>query len=132
VRPAAVEGGEYLSQQFTKRYTIRRSTIAQWLYFLKVNHPNYYNVEICSTRLTSLPENGSILEQLPYINKLELESNSSSPTAHLTASMQRPSALPAELGSNVPDGEFNNNILDTLVPDLVPNLNKLELLGRKV
>jgi hypothetical protein len=126
VRPAAVEGGEYLSRRFTKRYTVRRFAISLWLYFLKVNHPNYRDVEIYSTRLTSLPENGSILDQLPHIN--ELESNNSAP-------VQRPPAvnpLSAELGSNVLDGEFNDDVLDTLVPDLVPNLNKLELLGREV
>ena len=133
MRPAAVEGGKYLSRRFIKRYTIRRSTIAQWLYFLKLNHPNYRDVKIYSTRLTSLPENGSILDQLPYIN--ELESNSSGPTAHPTTPIQRPPAinpLPTELGSNILDSEFNNNVLDTLVPNLVPNLNKLELLGYKV
>ena len=85
VKPTAVEGGKYLSRRFTKRYTVRRSAIAQWLYFLKVNYPNYYDVEIYSTRLTSLPENGSILEQLPYINESELKPNSGGPTAHLTA-----------------------------------------------
>ena len=41
-------------------------------------------------------------------------------------------SLPAKLGSNVLDSKFNNNVLNTLVPDLVPNLNKLELLGRKI
>ena len=40
--------------------------------------------------------------------------------------------LPVELGSDIPDGEFNDNILDTLVPDLVPDLNKLELLSHKI
>jgi ATP-dependent DNA helicase PIF1 len=133
VRPAAVEGGEYLSRRFTKRYTVRRSAIVQWLYFLKVNHPDYRDVEICSTRLTSLPENGSILDQLPHIN--ESESDSSGPTAHPTAPVQRPPAvdpLPAELGSNILDGEFDDDVLDTLVPDLVPDLNELELLGREV
>jgi hypothetical protein len=40
--------------------------------------------------------------------------------------------LPAELGSNILDSKFNNNILDTLVPNLVPNLNKLKLLDYKV
>jgi len=30
------------------------------------------------------------------------------------------------------DGKFNNDVLDTLVPNLVPNLNELELLGREV
>ena len=82
VRPIVVEGSKYLSRRFTKRYTVRRSTIAQWLYFLKVNHPNYRDVKIYSTRLTSLPENSSILDQLPYINKLE--SNSSSLIAYPT------------------------------------------------
>jgi len=52
--------------------------------------------------------------------------------AYLTTPVQRPSTLPTELGSNVLDSEFNNNVLDTLVPNLVPNLNKLELLGREV
>ena len=49
--------------------------------------------------------------------------------------MQRPpiiNPLFAELSSNILDNEFNNNVLDTLVLNLVPNLNKLELLGRKV
>jgi hypothetical protein len=40
--------------------------------------------------------------------------------------------LPAKLSSNILDSEFNNNVLDTLVPNLVPDLNELELLGRKV
>jgi len=49
--------------------------------------------------------------------------------------MQHPptiNPLPAELGSNILDSEFDNDILDTLVLNLVPNLNKLELLGREV
>ena len=133
MRPAAVEGGEYLSQRFTKRYTVRRSAIIQWLYFLKANYPNYYDIEIYNTWLTSLPENGSILDQLPYINKSE--SDSSGPTAHPTAPVQHPPAinpLPAKLSSYILESEFNDNILDTLVPNLVPNLNELELLGYKV
>ena len=49
--------------------------------------------------------------------------------------MQRPptiNPLPTKLSSNILDSKFNNNILDTLVPNLVPNLTKLELLGYKV
>jgi len=55
--------------------------------------------------------------------------------AYPTTSIQRPPAispLPTELSSNILDGEFNNNVLDTLVPNLVPNLSELELLGREV
>ena len=49
--------------------------------------------------------------------------------------MQRPpiiNPLFTKLSSNILDSKFNNNVLDTLVPNLVPNLNKLELLGREV
>ena len=130
MRPAAVEGGEYLSRRFTKRYTVRRSAIVRWLYFLKANHPDYHDVEICSIWLTSLPENGFILDQLPYID--ELESDFSGLMAHFIAPVQPPAfdPLPAELGSNILDSEFFDIILVTLVPDLIPNFNKLELLGR--
>jgi hypothetical protein len=61
-----------------------------------------------------------------------LESNSSGLMAHPITPMEYPFAinpLPAELGSNILDSEFNDDVLDTLVPDLVPDLNKLELLG---
>ena len=133
IRPTVVEGSEYLNQRFTKRYTVRRSAIELQLYFLKANYPNYRDIKIYSTQLTSLPKNSSILDQLPYINKLE--SNSSSLTAYPTTPIQRPPAinpLPTKLSSNILDSEFNNNILDTLVPNLVPNLTKLKLLGCKV
>ena len=63
-----------------------------------------------------------------------MELDSSSLTAYPTAPIQRSptNPLPAKLGSNILDGEFNNDVLDTLVPNLVPNLNILELLGYKV
>ena len=41
-------------------------------------------------------------------------------------------SLPTKLISNVLNSKFNINILDTLVLNLIPNLNKLELLGREV
>ena len=40
--------------------------------------------------------------------------------------------LPAELSSNILDSEFNDDVLNTLIPNLIPDLNKLELLGREV
>jgi hypothetical protein len=133
MRPVAVEGGKYLNRQFTKQYTIRHSAIVQWLYFLKVNHPDYRDVKIYSTWLTSLPKNGSILDQLPHID--ELESDFSSLIVHLMAPVQYPPAinlLPTKLSSNVLDSEFDDDILDILIPNLVPDLNKLELLSREV
>ena len=82
VRPIVVEGGQYLNRRFTKQYTVKRSTIVLQLYFLKANYPNYRDVKIYSTQLTSLPKNSSVLDRLPYINKSELDS--SSPIAYPT------------------------------------------------
>jgi len=64
-----------------------------------------------------------------------LESDSSGLMTHPTAPVQCPPAigpLPAELGSNVLDSEFDDDVLDILVPDLVPDFNELELLGCEV
>ena len=141
VRPATVAGTEYLSQRFSKRYTVRRSAIEHWLYFLKVNHPDYRDVEICSNRLTSLPENGSILDQLPSINESDSDSSDpiTSPPLMLQAALA-PTGNPAPaishplagLGNDIRDGELDDDVLDTLVPDLVPDLGELELLRREV
>ena len=52
-----------------------------------------------------------------------------------SAPVQRPltiNPLPVEPSGDIPDGEFDDDVLDTLVPDLVPDLNELELLGREV
>ena len=40
--------------------------------------------------------------------------------------------LLVRLSSNILDNEFNDDVLDILVLDLVPDLNELELLGREV
>ena len=136
MRPITVAGTKYLSQQFSKQYTIRHSAIEHWLYFLKINHPDYCDIKIYSDQLTSLPENGSILNQLPFINKSDSDSSNliTSPSPRPWAVLT-PIGYPAPavgLGNNIQDNEFNNNVLDTLVPNLVPNLSELELLGRKV
>ena len=69
-----------MSRRFTKWYTVKHFVITLWLYFLKANHFNYHDIEICSAWLTSLPENGSISDQLPHINKSEF--NNSVPVQH--------------------------------------------------
>ena len=64
-----------------------------------------------------------------------MESGSNSRIAYFIASMQHPSVinfLPAKLSSNILDSEFDDDILDTLIPNLVPDLNKLKLLGCEV
>ena len=80
-----------------------------------------------------MPKNSFVLNQLPYINKLK--SNFSSLITYFITPVQYPPAinfLPAELNSNILNSEFDNNILDTLIFNLVPNFNKLELLSHEV
>jgi hypothetical protein len=40
--------------------------------------------------------------------------------------------LPIRVGNGIHDSEFDGDILDTLAPDLMPDLGKLELLSREV
>ena len=64
-----------------------------------------------------------------------MESNSNSLIAYFMAFMQYSfiiNPLPAKLGSNILDSKFDNNVLNTLIPNLVFDFNKLELLGREV
>jgi len=129
VKPAAADGEEHLNRRFNKRYTVRRSAIEQWLRFLKINHPDYRDVEISSDRLERLPQNGSILTQLRHIN--ESDADSAPPRDPPPASAVDPP--PAELGDDILNGVLNeDNVLDTLVPDLVPDTDELELLMREV
>ena len=136
-----VTGTKYLYQQFSKQYTIRRSAIEHWLYFLKINYLDYRDVKIYSNWLTSLSKNSSILNQLPFINKLDSDFSDliAFPPPILQAVLApigNPASvisyLPIRLSNNIQDSEFNNNILNTLVPDLVPDFNKLEFLYREV
>ena len=63
-----------------------------------------------------------------------MESNSSGLIVYPPTSIQ-PSAvnyLLIKLNNNILNSEFDNNILDTLVPNLVPNFNKLELLSCEI
>ena len=141
IRPVMVTGTKYLSQRFSKRYTVRYSAIEYQLYFLKINYLDYCNFKIYSNQLTSLLKNGSILNQLPSINKLDSNFSDliASPPPILQATLasignsaSTISHPPVGLSNNMQDGEFNNNILDTLVPNLVPDLSELELLRREV
>jgi hypothetical protein len=39
---------------------------------------------------------------------------------------------PIRLSNSILDSDFDDDILETLIPDLVPNLNKLDFLCREV
>jgi hypothetical protein len=39
---------------------------------------------------------------------------------------------PIRLSNSILNSKFNDDILETLVPNLVPNFNKLDLLSREV
>ena len=92
-----------------------------WLCFLKNNHPGYADVEIVEQWLTSLPANDSILDQLRHIDELAVDPLSN-PMPHL-----RNPAVTKPL-----EHDFDDNIQDSVVPDLLPDTSELELLVREV
>ncbi|CAG8590093.1 24004_t:CDS:2 [Gigaspora rosea] len=55
-------------------FYVRREKIAQALNWLKANNVFYKNIDIDTDILQSLPENGSIIDQLPQLSEEELDS----------------------------------------------------------
>ena len=101
---------------------MRRSAIEVWLHFLRNNHPAYTDVEIVKQRLTSLPENNSILDQLRHVDESAVDPSTLNPTPH-----PRNPAVAEPL-----EHDFDDDIQDSVVPDLLPDASELELLVREV
>jgi hypothetical protein len=119
VKPATAEADHHLNKQFQKRFTVQRAPIKQWLCFLKANHPAYRGVEINEQRLAALPVDESILHQLRTVDESADEWANTDAGASTVANEeeeQRP----------------EDNVQDTVVPDLLSDVGELELLLQEV
>jgi ATP-dependent DNA helicase PIF1 len=67
VRPSitTAAGGEpRVQQQFRKDTRVRRSAVRNWLKYLWVNHPGYEHIDISEERLSQLPEDAEVEDNL--------------------------------------------------------------------
>ena len=66
LKPAsgAAEENERTEQEFAKTFKVRKSRILAWLTWLRVNHPNYRDIEVDDATLATLSVDGSIHTRL--------------------------------------------------------------------
>ena len=63
--PAASAANQTVQKEFERHCRVKRSDIEIWLRYLIQHHPDYRDVQIDGPRLSALPEDGSIMDDLP-------------------------------------------------------------------
>ena len=64
VRPASSKNNDDIARHFKHSHRVRRQDILTWLQFLIRNHPDYRGLHIDHTRLSQLPEDDSVFDQM--------------------------------------------------------------------
>jgi hypothetical protein len=64
LRPRNATNERQFTHQFRRDFRVRRKAVLEWLRFLQQNHPGYHNITINHSALASLPEDGSVEDQL--------------------------------------------------------------------
>ncbi|KAG7009693.1 ATP-dependent DNA helicase [Physcia stellaris] len=67
-----------VQREYDRRFNVRRDHVEKWLRYLIANHPDYANMTIDADRLSQLPENGSILDDVRSVTLESLEEEASS------------------------------------------------------
>lgn len=66
LKPSNYAENPRLNRQFLRDYTVEQECIRIWLRFLKANHPGYSDVDIDIARLTQLPVDGTIIDDVLF------------------------------------------------------------------
>ncbi|KAL6789495.1 hypothetical protein GGI42DRAFT_347248 [Trichoderma sp. SZMC 28013] len=64
LRPANSTNQPHMTRQFRRQFRVRQEAIRQWLLFLRDNHPGYRDIFIDQDRLSQLPVDGDVSDQL--------------------------------------------------------------------
>ncbi|KAG7424371.1 hypothetical protein Forpi1262_v014500 [Fusarium oxysporum f. sp. raphani] len=64
LRPPNASEHAHLNRQFRRQFRVRRRCLQAWLDFLSQNHPGYRDITVCQTRMSVLPEDGDVLDQV--------------------------------------------------------------------
>ncbi|EFY90645.1 ATP-dependent DNA helicase PIF1 [Metarhizium acridum CQMa 102] len=65
LRPSNTSSHANLSRQFTRQFRVRRQPVAIWLNYLRRHHPGYRCIVIDEERLSQLPQDGNVLDDIP-------------------------------------------------------------------
>ncbi|XP_044716521.1 ATP-dependent DNA helicase PIF1 [Hirsutella rhossiliensis] len=67
LRPPNAGEHAHLNRQFRRQFRVRRRCLQQWLDFLSHNHPGYRDITVCQKRMSVLPEDGDVLDQVAIV-----------------------------------------------------------------
>ncbi|RKK06911.1 hypothetical protein BFJ66_g18512, partial [Fusarium oxysporum f. sp. cepae] len=91
-----------------RQFRVRRRCLQAWLDFLSQNHPGYRDITVCQTRMSVLPEDGDVLDQVA------------------TAESTDPPS--PNLGTAEHDDVEPDEVDQCAVPDLLPEDTEMETL----
>ena len=100
LRPPNASEHAHLNRQFRRQFRVRRRCLQAWLDFRSENHPGYRDITVCQTRMSVLPEDGDVLDQVA------------------TAESTDPPS--ANLGTAEHDDVEPDEVDQCAVPDLIP------------
>jgi hypothetical protein len=109
LRPPNAGEHAHLNRQFRRQFRVRRHCLQVWLDFLSNNHPGYRDITVCQKRMSVLPEDGDVLDQV--------------------ASVEVTDPLSANL-SNIENEDVEPD--ESAVPDLLPEDTEMEALHSHV
>ncbi|KAF6519541.1 hypothetical protein HZS61_007812 [Fusarium oxysporum f. sp. conglutinans] len=112
LRPPTASEHAHLNRQFRRQFRVRRRCLQEWLNFLSNNHPGYRGITVCQKRMSVLPEDGDVLDQVA------------------TAAVTDP--LSANLGNIENDDVEPDEVDQSAVPDLLPEDTEMEALRSHV
>ncbi|KJZ74108.1 hypothetical protein HIM_06354 [Hirsutella minnesotensis 3608] len=112
LRPPNAGEHAHLNRQFRRQFRIRRRCLQQWLDFLSNNHPGYRDITVCQKRMSVLPEDGDVLDQV--------------------ATVEVTDPLAANLGDIENDDIEADEVDQSAVPDLLPEDTEMEALHSHV
>ncbi|RKK07529.1 hypothetical protein BFJ65_g17734 [Fusarium oxysporum f. sp. cepae] len=108
LRPPNASEHAHLNRQFRRQFRVRRRCLQAWLDFLSQNHPGYRDITVCQTRMSVLPEDGDVLDQVA------------------TAESTDPPS--PNLGTAEHDDVEPDEVDQCAVPDLLPEDTEMETL----
>ncbi|KAJ6437024.1 hypothetical protein O9K51_10321 [Purpureocillium lavendulum] len=112
LRPPNAGEHAHLNRQFRRQFRVRRRCLQQWLDFLCDNHPGYRDITVCPNRMSALPEDGDVLDQV--------------------ATVEVNDPLAANLG-DIDNTDIEADEVDqSAVPDLLPEDTEMEALHSHV
>ena len=56
-----------VQREYDRRFNVKRQNVQVWLEYLIDNHPDYQHMSIDFNRLSLLPENASVMEEIPFV-----------------------------------------------------------------